>query len=265
VAHTGLRHARWCGDRHRNPVQPFPTSALEKLPGRWPEKKPKTLLAQFMSATIQQRPTYDERREQQFADGAQPIPPKLRKFSTGTRKYRSNVKIAFVECKGNLFVESDEGEVVQIKKGTATRFSNQEKAEAAAREYSLDRGYACEAFMCEACSFEATRHGQPYRKDIWHVRGNNLTQVDGARKKSTPPESNRYNFPMAVRLTKLEFYNHPFTCPYCHTEVAFTSVMQTLLGARRTCPACTQEMLIEVGKAVKLPGDRQGKRPKRAQ
>jgi hypothetical protein len=96
---------------------------------------------------------------------------KLRKFSTGTKKYRSNVKIAFVECKGTLFVESDDGEFIQVKKGTATRFSNQESAEAAAREYSLDRCYTCEAFVCEACSFEATRYGRPYRKNIWHVRG----------------------------------------------------------------------------------------------
>jgi hypothetical protein len=77
------------------------------------------------------------------------------------------------------------------------------------------------------------------------------------------PESIRYDFPMAVRLTKLEFYDHPFVCPYCHTEVVFTSMMETLLGARRKCPACQQEMLIEDGKAVRLPGDRQGKKPSR--
>jgi hypothetical protein len=42
---------------------------------------------------------------------------------------------------------------------------------------------------------------------------------------------------MPVRLTKLEFYDHPFTCPYCHTDVAFTSRMQTLLAAPPNVPS----------------------------
>lgn len=66
---------------------------------------------------------------------------------------------------------------------------------------------------------------------------------------------------MAVRLTKLEFYDHPINCPYCRTEVVFTSMMQALIMARRTCAAFKQEMLIDDGKAVRLPVEKQAEKP----
>ena len=66
---------------------------------------------------------------------------------------------------------------------------------------------------------------------------------------------------MAIRQTKLEFYDHPVTCPYCHVEVVFTSMMERIILARRTCPACKVEMLIEDGRAVRIPVEGHTKKP----
>jgi hypothetical protein len=54
--------------------------------------------------------------------------------------YKSKIKIVWTTCKGQ-----------DVKATRADRFRTLEKAEHAAREYSLDRGYRCEAFFCETC------------------------------------------------------------------------------------------------------------------
>jgi hypothetical protein len=102
------------------------------------------------------RPTYEERREQQLADGASPIPVKERV---------SKVKIVFTACPGPTYIENSEGKMHPLTKGRATRFFSLEMADAAAREYGEDRGYACEAFLCEKCSAASP---------IWHVRARNF-------------------------------------------------------------------------------------------
>ena len=66
---------------------------------------------------------------------------------------------------------------------------------------------------------------------------------------------------VASRQTKLEFYDHPVTCPYCHVEVVFTSMMERIILARRTCPACKVEMLIEDGNAIRIPAEGNTKKP----
>lgn len=100
------------------------------------------------------RATYAERRQKQLAEGATPIPEK------GPPK--SQVKIVFFECPGLSFIENSDGMMSRLTKASASRFHSLEKAEAAAREYGEDRGYACEGFQCEKCS--AVR-------PIFHVRG----------------------------------------------------------------------------------------------
>ena len=52
--------------------------------------------------------------------------------------------------------------------GCATLFKSQEKAEAAAAEYSKTHGYECEAVRCERP--HTSRSGQ-YEGVGWHVRG----------------------------------------------------------------------------------------------
>ena len=48
-----------------------------------------------------------------------------------------------------------------------------------------------------------------------------------------------------------EKYGHPVACPYCATKLIVVSPMETIFIARRTCPACQKEFLIEDGPAKK--------------
>jgi hypothetical protein len=144
------------------------------------EKKPETIeKPTYVSFQLQKfeqetspRPTYAERREEQLTDGASPIPVKGR--------YKSRVKIIFTECRGLSYIENNEGITRLLTKATASRFCSLEMAEAAAREYSEDRGYECEAFRCDRCS-------------AFHVRGKNfhsgITSV-GAPLSETRPLAN---------------------------------------------------------------------------
>jgi hypothetical protein len=113
-----------------------------------------------------QRRTYAERRQEQLANGAQPVPVK-------ERKYASKVRICFTECRGNTYLDGD-GEVKQLSKNNfVSCYHSQENADAAAAEYSADRGYICEAFVCEACSsiLRRSNNGKDtYRRTVWHVR-----------------------------------------------------------------------------------------------
>jgi hypothetical protein len=109
--------------------------------------------------------TYAERREAQIKAGAEPVPVK-------DRKYTSKVKIVFTECKGRSFIEEPDGTVkIFSDPMRVSRFHSQKAADAAAAEYSADRGYPCEGFICEKCSsilLQNTRTA--YRKSVWHVR-----------------------------------------------------------------------------------------------
>jgi hypothetical protein len=71
-----------------------------------------------------------------------------------------------------------------------------------------------------------------------------------------------YQYPMARRPTKLEFYDHPIVCPYCKANVVFSSLMEWIILPRRNCPVCEREMLIENDRAVRIPGER-AKKPLR--
>ena len=64
-----------------------------------------------------------------------------------------------------------------------------------------------------------------------------------------------YTLPMARRPTKLQVYDHAVVCPYCRTDVLFPSLMEKIIVARRNCPHCRREMLIEDGRGVKMPAD----------
>jgi hypothetical protein len=67
---------------------------------------------------------------------------------------------------------------------------------------------------------------------------------------------------MARRPTKLEFHEHSVVCPYCRKPVVFVSLMEHIIAARRTCPACKREMLIEDDKAARISNEgRTNKKP----
>jgi transposase-like protein len=63
------------------------------------------------------------------------------------------------------------------------------------------------------------------------------------------------------RKTKLEFYKHSVACPYCRKPVVFTSLMERIIAARRTCPACKREMLIENGTVRQVSREGRTKQP----
>jgi len=67
---------------------------------------------------------------------------------------------------------------------------------------------------------------------------------------------------MARRPTKLQFYDHPVTCPYCRAGITVYSLMEYIIAARRTCPHCKHEMLIHEGRATKIPAENAKKPPK---
>lgn len=43
------------------------------------------------------------------------------------------------------------------------------------------------------------------------------------------------------RLAKWEFHEHRVMCPFCRSNVTVVSLMERLVVARRTCPACRRE------------------------
>ena len=43
------------------------------------------------------------------------------------------------------------------------------------------------------------------------------------------------------RLAKWEFHEHRVMCPFCRSNVTVVSLMERLVVARRTCPACKRE------------------------
>jgi uncharacterized protein YbaR (Trm112 family) len=45
---------------------------------------------------------------------------------------------------------------------------------------------------------------------------------------------------------------HDVACPHCKAELTFLSPMETIMSARRTCPACKKEFVIEDSKAMRV-------------
>jgi len=64
-----------------------------------------------------------------------------------------------------------------------------------------------------------------------------------------------------VRPVKLDFFDHPFTCPLCKEQIVYTSMQTVILYSERKCPSCKGDLLIQEGKITAI-GDR--KPPKRA-
>jgi len=67
---------------------------------------------------------------------------------------------------------------------------------------------------------------------------------------------------MPRRPTELQFYEHRLTCPYCRADIVFTSLTDHIMMSRISCPVCKREILIEDGRAVRVPS-KGGKKPPR--
>lgn len=63
-----------------------------------------------------------------------------------------------------------------------------------------------------------------------------------------------------MRPVKLDFFDHPFTCPLCQEHTVYTSMQTVILKSRRKCPSCEGELLILEGTVTAI-SDR--KPPKR--
>lgn len=61
---------------------------------------------------------------------------------------------------------------------------------------------------------------------------------------------------MARRPTKLPVYEHRVVCPYCKSDIVVSSIMEHIIVARRNCPACKFEMLIEDDQAIRVEAAR---------
>ena len=64
-----------------------------------------------------------------------------------------------------------------------------------------------------------------------------------------------------ARPVKLEFFQHPFTCPLCKAAIVYTSMQTVIAYSTRLCPSCKGELVIQQGKII-TASDR--KPPKRA-
>ena len=66
-----------------------------------------------------------------------------------------------------------------------------------------------------------------------------------------------------MRPIKLDFYDHPFTCPICKAEIVFTSMQVKIVSSRRACPACKGELLIHEGVATPTSAKKPPKQAKK--
>ena len=55
-----------------------------------------------------------------------------------------------------------------------------------------------------------------------------------------------------MRPLKIEFFDHPFTCPLCKKEIVYTSMYTLIVSSWRKCPSCKGELLIHDGTAAAI-------------
>ncbi len=105
------------------------------------------------------RPTYAQRREQQLADGAQPIMKKPVKKITG------KLRRQWTECNGPEFLDAEGGpEIIYNKSGSQPhKFYSEAEAIAAEADFFTASGFHEMVVQCDVCSKSS-------RREIWHVK-----------------------------------------------------------------------------------------------
>jgi hypothetical protein len=115
-------------------------------------------------AASEPRPTYSERRKQQIADGATPIPAKKAK----------KIRLAWVPCRPAEFLDSENGpKQMQQNSKFAAKFYSEADAIAAEQKNFEQVGYREEVKECAVCS------GGNARKKCWHVFHIYRTELEG--------------------------------------------------------------------------------------
>jgi len=56
----------------------------------------------------------------------------------------------------------------------------------------------------------------------------------------------------AVRPVKLDFFDHPFTCPLCKEHIIYTSMQTVIAESKRKCPSCEDELQIHEGRVTAI-------------
>ena len=59
-----------------------------------------------------------------------------------------------------------------------------------------------------------------------------------------------------VRPVKLDFFDHPFTCPLCKEHIVYMSMHKVIVSSRRKCPSCQGELLINEGTVTAAISDK---------
>jgi hypothetical protein len=93
--------------------------------------------------------TYAERREEQIADGAQPIPVK------SYRSTKSYLRIQWTPCRGEAFVDTKSGPVkfqTYRSASAPAKFKSEELARLAEEKNALECGYQEDVVFCKVCN-----------------------------------------------------------------------------------------------------------------
>ena len=91
------------------------------------------------------RKTYPERREEQIAGGAMPIPVK-------PRSSKGRIRIQWTPCRGEAFVDTESGPVRFQSEHRVARFASEEKAQQAEEKNFVECGYHELVVFCKVCN-----------------------------------------------------------------------------------------------------------------
>ena len=171
-----------CSPQKVQPCAPL-VPAPETQTGRGGQKE--YLDAEDGLHRLTDRPTYDQRRAQQIADGAEPIKKKCRAAGelgkTKIKKCTCKIKIVWTTCKGLGAHSACRGD----------SFPDRQGAEAAAAEYKACHGWTPFAALCEPCSAFHLYHSTPPKKPSGDHR--NLVPPSGARQQWNHLEGKLWN------------------------------------------------------------------------
>jgi hypothetical protein len=141
VALNALPRANFRARERRKEKKP---KATKPRPAPEPKiQEPADVRYQLKKFEESQRRPYAERREEQIADGAKPVPVKDRK---------SKLRLQWSPCTPDAFVDSESGPVqFSVKAKGPTRFKIEADAVAAEAEFAKERGHRERVAFCDVC------------------------------------------------------------------------------------------------------------------
>jgi len=115
----------------------------------------------------EKRPTYQERREQQLAAGAEPIPKRVEKQVKRNRT--GKLRLQWTECSGDSFADTENGAVKfrGAPSQNPTRFFSEADAIRAEEENFKAKGFHERVVVCPSCSLQYSNSRA--KVQVWHV------------------------------------------------------------------------------------------------